>query len=413
MPRYKTIGSLIFIAMDLFALDIDEAINIALKNNYSLRERQYRVEEARAESEASKSAYLPKVNIGYTYNNRDKLIIMQTDEDSTLNADLSYNLFNGLRDRYAIQGDESLFDASRSTLHAKRYDLILDVKSSYIDYLLKEKQTQTEGEALKLYKKQYFDSTNYLEQGLIAQDELLEVEVVMLQAEQNYQIAKGAQKIAKKELRNILSGHLNIDENIEELNKDRQTLIKFDERSLENRSEIKALKSKVQDYDSRVKAAKGTFLPTVDVILSYNRYGDKVFPDGRENYPRDQMLGTVDLKWNLYNGKKDEATIVRYRAKANQIKMQLEDLRLKIRLQYERAQEGYDVTISNLVTATKAQEQARLNYEIVQNKVKEGISSNSDLIDANYLLTRSRRNYFKAFYDEYLAIATLERIFER
>ena len=413
MLKYKTIGLLTFTTINLFALDINEAVDIALKNNFSLKQQQYSVEESKANVVASKSAYLPKVNVGYIYNTRDNLVIMQTDEDSTLSANLSFNLFNGFRDRYNIQGEKDLFNASKFTLKAKKHDLILHVKSTYMKYLLKQKQTQTQREALKLYEKQYLDSKNYFKQGLIAKNELLEVEVVMLQAKQNYQKTKSDQKIAKKELRNTLGGHLSDNEEIKELGIDNQTLSSSDEKLLENRSEIQSLEFIVKNYDNRAKATKGTFLPTVDASLGYNRYGDEVFPNGRENYPKNQTQGTIHLNWNLYNGNKDEATIVKYRKKSDQTKMQLKDLKLQIKLQYEKAKEELNVAKLNLTTATKAQEQAKLNYEIVQNKVKEGISSNSDLIDANYLLTKAKQNYFKAFYDEYLAVASIDRVFEK
>jgi len=100
------------------------------------------------------------------------------------------------------------------------------------------------------------------------------------------------------------------------------------------------------------------------------------------------------------------------RKKANQYLMQLEDLKQEITLQYESAKEQLEVSKLNLKTATKALETSKLNYEIVGNKVQEGLSSNKDLIDANYLLTQSKQNYFSAYYTRYLAIATLQRVLE-
>ena len=56
--------------------------------------------------------------------------------------------------------------------------------------------------------------------------------------------------------------------------------------------------------------------------------------------------------------------------------------------------------------------QATENYEIVKNRFNEGIATTTDLTDANYLLTQSKQGYNKAYFDKYLAIATLDRIFE-
>ncbi len=400
------------IGINLFALDINQAVDFALKNNYSLKQQQYIVDESKTSLDLSKTAYHPKLDLNYNYNNRDKKIIGQIDEDSGFNATLSYNLFNGFSDKYHIVASKNLLNYKKLTLDAFKEDFILNVKNIYITYLLKQKNTQTLHEALKLYKKQYFDTKNYFDQGLIAQNDLLEVEVVMLQSKQNYQNAKSDQKIAKKRLENILVITLNENENINELNENRQTAINFDNKKLNNRSEVKALEQLKENYTNIAYAIKGNFYPKINATLTYNKYGDDIFPDGRTNYPKNQTVGAITLKWNLYNGEKDKLSIVVYNQKINQIKMQIEDLKLQIKLQYEQAKEVLYVAKLNLKTAIKARKQAEVNYIIVKNKVKEGISTNSDLIDANYLLKKSKQNYFMAFYNQYLAIATLQRILE-
>ena len=412
MIKSKIISLSLFVTINLCAIDINDAINIALENNYGLKKQQYIIDESKVNLDSSKTAYQPTVDLSYNYNNRDKLITGQIDEDSTLSASLSYNLFSGFKDKYNIETSKVLVNYSQLNMDAYKEDLILNVKNRYISYLLKQKNTQTLYEALKLYEKQYFDSKNYLEQGLIAQNELLQVEVEMLQAKQNYQKAKSDQKIAKKKLKNILGGKLDEKKIIEELKNSSIAISSFDKQQLENRSEIKALEQLIQSYDNGSKSIKGNYYPKVDAKLSYNSYGDDFSPTNRSNYPSHQNIGMLSLNWNLYNGKKDQLSIVANKKKTQQTKMQIEDLKLQIKLQYEESYEELEVSKLNLITATKAKEQAKMNYDIVKNKVQEGISTNSDLIDANYLLTKSKQNYFSAYYDKYLAIATLQRVFE-
>ncbi len=412
MIKNKLIYLSLFIVINLFAIDINDAVDIALKNNYSIKQQQYVLEESQVSFDSSKTVYSPKLDLYYNYNNRNKLITGQIDEDSTINASLTYNLFNGFSDKYNIQASKRLLNYSKFTLNAFREDLILNVKNIYIAYLLKQKNTQTFYEALKQYEKQNFDSKNYLDQGLIAQNELLQIEVEMLQAKQNYQQAKSEQKIAKKRLKNILGDKLNESETIDELTSNIISISTFNKNKLNDRSEIKALDQLIQNYKSQSKSVKGNLYPKIDAKLSHNQYGDDFLPTNRYNYPNSQNIGSVTLNWNLYNGKKDDLAIVINKKKIKQIQMQIEDLKLQIKLQYEEAIEELDVAKLNLTTSKKAKEQAKMNYDIVKNKVQEGISTNSDLIDANYLLTKSKQNYFSAYYNKYLAIATLQRVFE-
>ena len=49
----------------------------------------------------------------------------------------------------------------------------------------------------------------------------------------------------------------------------------------------------------------------------------------------------------------------------------------------------------------------------MKNRFLEGISTSTDLTDANYLLTQAKQGYNRAYFDKYLAISTLDRIFEK
>lgn len=407
--KNKIVLSLI-LGANLFALDINSAVDLALKNNFALKQQQYILDESKANLDGSYSGYKPKLDLNYNYNSRDKLITGQVKKDSTFNATVSYNLFNGFFDKYNIDALKGIYSSSKYTLEAKKQDLVLDVKSAYIDYLLKQKQKNTFNEALKLYEIQYNDSKNFYNQGLIAQNELLEVEVQMLSAKQNLQKAKGALKIAKQKLENIMGKRISKDESLKELEKNSIEKIVFDETLLENRSELKALESMVKSYSNMVQTAKSNYYPKLNASFGYNTYGDDLDPKDRTGYPDSQSIGTLSLNWNLYNGSKDKYSMASYRSKVSQNQMALEDLKLQIQLQYENALENLETANLNFQTASKALETSKLNYEIVYNKVKEGISTNKDLIDANYLLTNAKQNYFGAYYDRYLATATIQRV---
>ena len=134
MKKILLISSLL--GANLFALNIDSAVEIALKNNFSLKEQSYIVAENEANLDSSYSSFKPKLDVSYTYNDRDKLISGQIEEDSTLTGKISYNLFNGFSDRYNIKSFDNLFESSQFTYSAKKQDTILNTKKAYINYKL-------------------------------------------------------------------------------------------------------------------------------------------------------------------------------------------------------------------------------------------------------------------------------------
>ncbi len=60
------------------------------------------------------------------------------------------------------------------------------------------------------------------------------------------------------------------------------------------------------------------------------------------------------MSWNLYNGGKDESDRVVYRHQMSQVGAQIDDLKLKIDLQYTSAKEQYILTSENLKISNKA-----------------------------------------------------------
>lgn len=406
--KNKIVLASILAGVNLFALDINEAVQKALQNNYILKKQQYITEESKLGLDQSYGGYKPKVDLSYSYAKRDKLISNQIKDDSMATAALSYNLFNGFYDKYNIDSNKELFNSSKYTYEAVKQDLILEVKRGYIDYLLKQKNVQTYKEALNSYEKQYSDSLHYFEQGLIAQNELLEVEVQMLRSKQELQSAVSDEKIAKLSLEKIIG--VKIDEELETISfKDG---IELQSQRIENRSELKALKATIKAWESSKEALRSTYMPKIDASLSVNSYGDEVSPADRAGYPDTQTIGSVNLNWNIYNGQRDKLSILKLNKKIAQNRSALEDLKLELNLQYKNALEKLKLSKLNLKTAQKALESSKLNQKIVSKKLKEGISSNKDLIDANYLLTKAKEDYFEAYYNRYLNIADIERVLE-
>ena len=117
--------------------------------------------------------------------------------------------------------------------------------------------------------------------------------------------------------------------------------------------------------------------------------------------------------WNLYNGGYDSSMTTIYKTKYLSSKSQLEKTKLDIKLQYENAKSNLEVAIDNLETSKLALLQAQENYAIVKNRFDEGISTSTDLTDANYLLTQAKQGFNRAYFDKYLAISTLDRIMEK
>jgi len=394
-------------AINLNALNLIEAIDISVKNNHDIQSKNFDYLESLDNIKLNNSNLLPKIGLGFAYNNRDEVNSAQVDTDATLSAQVSYNLFNGFKDISNKNSAKFLSKGSAYSLNALKQDIILATKIAYINYLDNQNALETYKSAYNLFKEQYEDSQNRYEQGLIAKNDLLQVQVNMSSAKQNVVKAKSDLKIAKFKLSNILGGKDLSRENIEKLEDTNLKVSKYDVKSLENRSEVQALKMNIESLKHQKKSIKSTFYPKIDASLSHNKYYEDI--KGYE----DQNILNLNASWNLYNGGFDDVNQNIYRTRYLKAKSQLAKTYLDIKLQYENAISNLEVAIDNLETADLSLEQANENYDIVKNRFDEGISTSTDLTDANYLLTQSKQSFSRAYFDKYVAISSLDRIFEK
>jgi len=398
---------------NLYSLDIDEAVESALLNNNSFKKQQYIYDEAKENINISKGAYQPKLDLSYSYNAKSENLDNLGKDHSNGSATLSYNLFNGLTDKYNLKSSEELALYSMFSLEAAKYDLILNTKKSYISYLKSLKNIETAENAFKLLEQQFRDSENKFEQGLLAKNDLLQVNAQMLQSKQSLARAKADARIARYQLKNILGGFLKKDEKIVALSKAEIMENTYNEKELEARSEIKALMKRIESIRSLKSANKGEFMPNADLSLAYNKYGDDAFLKTNEREVDSQETAMLTLSWNLFNGGIDKSQDVIYQKRILQANEDLADLKLSIKLQYENALEEFEVSKLNFQTAKISLAQSKENYKIVNNRFKEGLSTSTDLINANYLLTSAKQSFDNAYYDRFLSKATLDRIFEK
>lgn len=408
-----TLSLTAFFAVNINAMTLNEAVDIALKNNFDIQGKKYDYFESLENVKSNKSNFMPKLDLGYSYLNRDDANIGELEEEAGASIALSYNLFNGFKDLALTQSSNFLSESSQYSLNAIKQDIVLNTKIAYIDFLDKKNELETYKSALKLFQEQFVDSMNRFEQGLIAKNDLLQVQVNTSSAKQNVVKAQGALKVSKHKLSNILGGIDLTYEVIEDLDEKSLQISSFDEKLLDNRSEIQALNMNLKSIKELEKSVKSGFLPKVDASISHNKYFDglstKSFDEGEEN----QNIAKLSASWNLYNGGYDSAQTEIYKTKYLSAISLLNKTKLDIKLQYESAKSDLEVAIDNLETSKLALLQAKENYSIVKNRFAEGISTSTDLTDANYLLTQAQQGFNRAYFDKYLAISTLDRIFEK
>ena len=180
-----------------------------------------------------------------------------------------------------------------------------------------------------------------------------------------------------------------------------------------NRSELKFLNSLLAAELAGRKAVRGDLLPDVDLVLSYDRFGNNALPETSDTDYDSESRAMVQASWTLFSGFDTRYELIgrghEIRARQKEIKA-TED---RLTLQLQTALEAFRVSEENLSTATTAVIQAEENYRVNENRYQANVATTVDLLDAQEFLTRARNEKVKAQYDLHLSAAAIERVLER
>ncbi len=411
----KVLFILIFSALSLFALNIDEAINRAMENNPSLKEKSLLLQASKEDTYAAYSGFKPKLNLSYGYSEFSQKNFVGADSSSSADATLSYNLFNGFFDTHTLKLNQENENVAYYTHEASKADLRLQVHLAYINYLRSKEQIRIAQETITLLEQQHKDAKNFYEQGLFAKNDYLQVDVELSSAKQALLRSKRDVNLAFYTLKRLLGSQLLRDEQLEKIKREIKeiSLETLKEKMLDNRSELKLLQARQESLHHAYQAAAANYYPKVDVAAKYQMAGEDPIPDGGATFQtHDQTTTSLTLTWNLYEGGSDQAKRASLMHQESASNERLNDLYLELDLQLEEANEAYFLARNQITVAKKALEQAKENFRITKNQFEANVANTSLMLDAQRFLARSQVDYYGAYFQLYDAMAQLERVIE-
>jgi outer membrane protein TolC len=295
-------------------------------------------------------------------------------------------------------------------------DIVLEVKEAYIEILRARRNVETEGKSVELLAQQRHDTQLRLEQGLIARNDLLRVDVEMATAQQRLALAEGRFEITRKVLAKALGRALDSEETISDFSLEPAPPGQEEELRQEmfaKRSELHYLRSLLAAQKSGRKAVQGDLMPDVDLVLSYDRFGNNGLPQTGDADYDSESRAIVQASWTLFSGFDTSYELVERKHEIRARQEEIKSTEDQLTLQLQTALEAFRVSERNLATAVTAVTQAEENYRVNENRYQANIATTVDLLDAQEFLTRARNEKVKAQYDLFRSAAVIERVLER
>lgn len=400
------------------ALTMEQVVARGLEHHPRISQFRHLQTSRAAALNAARAVYLPSVDLAY-------IDLVHSEENyyttgrqlSVFYVEASLNLFNGFSDQADILKARSLERASVEKKKSVKADIILSIKEAFIGVLTARSFMETAGESVRLLERQQRDAALHLDQGLIAKNDLLRVEVDLATARQELLQSQGNYDIAVKSLENTIGLPLENGEIVEDPSGVPGTgTLDFEgmkKQMLAARSELAYLAQIRDAYENEQKAIAGGYLPAVDLVVGHERYGDTPVPWGRDNTYDHDSTAQIRISWNLFDGRSRHHRIQENRAAILSVDAQIKETAQALELQLSSALTAYRTAKGKLETAVTAVTQAEENYRVTDNRLRQRQATIVDILDARFYLTRARNQKISAFYDLHKSAASIDRVLER
>ncbi|RDU74406.1 hypothetical protein CQA57_01460 [Helicobacter anseris] len=409
MKKYFLI---LFLFCFVDALDITQAIHIALQHSSDIKEQEMLKKQGEYLNKANYANLMPSIDAGYTlsYNipsNSNHYML------NSLNIKFNYNLFNGLKDYYAILQSKQNIKTLQYNLEKTQVDIALKTKSAYISILQSQALLKILEERKKNIELQKNKAQQFVRQGIRAKNESLSMEILLANTILSIKNTELNLKYQKEILKQLLKVEIDF-ENLEDIQVDIQEDFNTQEifqNILNQNPQYLALISSLDSAKLQNKSDFGSFLPSLD--LSGTKFW---YIDGNNVISTSYGLQSqirLNATWNLFNGLRDSNKYQASKIYTFSLQNKIETFKRNLLLSLEDliknlafAKEQYMININTL-------EQAEENYKIVNNRYAQGIATYTELIDAELLLNNARTNIAQAKYDFALLVAQIHSLENR
>jgi len=401
---------------------LNESIETALKQSHLIRAAQEGVLGAEAQKKEAFTGFLPKLNTSYSYTWLNQAPTLQlpptppirigTQDNYTWAVEAKQPLFAGGGILAHYEASRIGHEISRMDEAAAIQDLVQEVKVSYFNILKAERLLGVARQSLEQLQAHRHVAQNFFDVGLIPRNDLLQSEVQVANGEQSLIRAENGVALAKAKFNTLLRRNINDPVQVEDILTYRPYDLNIEDcmkAVLENRPEIKSQALKVDQAKSLVKLAKSDFYPTVSAVGHYERVGDSPGVSGTPFKDAESWYVMGVASWTFWEWGKTKYRVDAGRSRENQSIDLLNNTRDQLTLEVKSAYLLMQESEKQIMVGQKTIEQAQENFRIVQERYREKVSTSTDVLDAQTLLTRAKSDHANALSEYHISHARLER----
>jgi len=404
-------------------LTLEQAIQIAIDNNYSLQATSKRQTLAKEKVSEAKSAFYPNLRIESSVTKLNeppsmelpsmglpsmRKIILGDDVIYDIKGIVTQPLWTGGKISSAYKLALANEESAEYEYERVKNELILSVQGAYFGILKALKFAQIARDAVKQIEAHLQIVKNFYEAGIVAKVDVLKAEVQLANVQQNLIKAENGVSLAKAGFNQLLARKLDAEVEVVDILEWIPCKVNLDDclkKAVNNRPELKQMKANIEMLKQRVTIAKSDNYPSVALFGNYEEQKGKT-PEIK--WDGSWMAGIM-INWTLWDGNARKSRINQATSELEAVAAQEMLLRDGIMLEVKQAVLNLNEAEKNIDVSQGAIGQAEENLRITREMYKEGAATTTDVLDAQTLLTQAKTNYYQALYDYHLALAKLQK----
>ncbi len=418
MTFWVNLAAVVAMAQGGEVLTIDEAVDIAARNAFSVQLQQSEVEKSRQRVRENQGTLGPRVTLSGNYQRNEKeisteiapgqSIVTQPLDSRTASASFTMPIDISGNIGRIVRASKANLLASEQTLLATKNDVKLNVRRTYLNVLRAEEQIEVAKLAVQEAEERLRNARAEEAAGTKARIDVIRIEAQLAQVQSDLITAINQHTLAKQSLNNAmgrpietefqtakLSGLPNAPLNADEVDKVAKSL----------RPEAKALEKTREALGLIARATERGLQPTLDVGVNHQRNFDATGFSSRDQ----TTVGTLSLNWPIFDSGVTRARVKQARQDEEQAEIQLQQVLLGISLEVRQAITNLTNASARLIVAERQLVAAEENYRISKVRLAAGEGITLEITDALNQLTQARNAVVFARYDYWTAYSELQR----
>ncbi len=414
--------------VDLVDLSFEQAYELMLENNNSLKAHNEAIKQAKFEKNAALGEFSPKVMMNSTYlhfskdmnlTTNDKLMgrpvsITSHIQDKnlfTFGGGVVWNIFTGGKLLSNHAAARAKYEATNAKYRDIKDNLTVELVKRYYGLRLARDVAEVRRQTAECIEKHVKDARLLEKEGVISKAERLHAEVAYADAERDYKASLRDINIVEESLKTLIKAQ---DVDLKEVRIEPASLLfVYDEsavdldamkaNALTNNPKLKQLAQKRKIMDAKYHAKVADYMPTVSLFAMDIAAASNL----SETVPRGAIGGTANMI--LFDGFSRTNNVRAAKAERKSVDYEIEDAKYNIEClvikQYQelmKYKENYDSAVKSLETAEESLRVANLSF-------REGFGTSLQVTDAQMMLLKVKIERLNSIYNYDVTLADLLR----